>query len=56
VAAKLAGIEGEPKVVYPPEDKSRFLDYLIQETISQVRHGLQGQGSAGLRLIWSGID
>jgi len=56
VAADLAGIEGEPKVVYPPEDKVRFLDYLIQETISQLRKGLQGQNSAGLHFIWSGIN
>lgn len=56
VAAELAGIEGEPKVVYPPEEKSGLLDYLVQETISQFRHGLQGQGSTGLHYIWSGID
>jgi protease-4 len=56
LAAELAGIEGEPKVVYPPEEKSGILDYLIQETISQLRHGLQGRGSAGLRYIWSGIE
>jgi protease-4 len=55
-AAELAGIEGKPKVVYPPEEKSGILDYLVQETISQLRHGLQGQGSPGLRYIWSGID
>lgn len=54
VAAELAGIEGEPKVVYPPEEKSGILDYLIQETASQLRHGLQEQGSAGLHFIWSG--
>ena len=56
VAAELAGIKGEPKVVYPPEDKPGIFDYLIQETVSQLRHGLQEQGSAGLRFIWSGID
>lgn len=56
VAAKLAGIEGEPKVVYPPKAKAGILDYLIQETVSQLRHGLQEQNSAGLRFIWSEIE
>lgn len=56
VAAELAGIEGEPKVVYPPKAKLGFLEYLIQETVSQLRHGLQEQSSAGLRFIWSEFD
>lgn len=56
VAADLSGIEGKPKVVYPPEVKPGFLEYLIQETVSQLRHGLQEQTAAGLRFIWSGIE
>lgn len=56
VAAELAGITGEPKTVYPPELKPGFLDYLIQETVSQLQDGLREQGAGGLRLIWSGID
>jgi len=56
VAAELAGIEGEPKVIYPPRPRTSFLEYLIQETVSQLRHGLQEQSSAGLRFIWSEID
>jgi len=56
VAGELAGIEGEPKVVYPPKAKAGILEYLIQETVSQLRHGLQEQSSAGLSFIWSGID
>lgn len=56
VAGELAGIEGDPKVVYPPKAKPGILEYLIQETVSQLRHGLQEQSSAGLRFIWSGID
>jgi protease-4 len=56
VAATLAGIEGKPGVIYPRREKTGILDYLIQETISQLRHGLQEHGSAGLSYIWSGID
>lgn len=56
VAAELAGIEGEPKIVYPPKPRTSVLEYLIQETVSQLRHGLQEQGSAGLRFIWSEIE
>lgn len=56
VAAELAGIEGDPRVIYPPKPRTGFLEYLIQETVSQLRHGLQEQSSAGLRFIWSEID
>jgi protease-4 len=56
VAAELGGIEGEPKAVYPSKAKTGIFDYLIQETVSQLRRGLQEQGSAGLRFIWSEID
>jgi protease-4 len=56
VAADLGGIEGEPKAVYPSKAKTGILDYLIQETVSQLRRGLQEQGSAGLRFIWSEFD
>jgi len=56
IAAKIAGIKGEPKVVYPPEEKPGILHYFIEETVSQLRHGLQERGAAGLRYIWSGID
>jgi len=54
VAAGLAGIEGKPKVIYPPEKRPGILDYLIEETASQLRHGLQEQASSGLHFIWSG--
>lgn len=56
VAAELAGIEGEPKVVYPSKAKEGLLDYLIQETVSQLRRGLQEQSAVGLSFIWSEND
>lgn len=56
VAGKLAGIEGDPKVVYPPRDKRKILEYLVEETASQLQRGLQERGAAGLQYIWSGIQ
>jgi len=55
VAAEMAGIKGEPKVVYPPEEKPGILHYFIEETVSRLRHGLQERGTVGLSYIWSGI-
>lgn len=55
-AASLAGIEGEPKVVYPPPDKPDFFRYLVEESASQLRHGLQQRTAAGLSYVWSGIE
>lgn len=56
VAAEMAGITGEPRVVYPPRKKPDFFQYLVEESVSQLRHGLQQSESAGLKFIWSGID
>lgn len=55
VAAELGGIDGEPQVVYPPRRKERILDYLVEETVSQLRRGLQGK-STGLQFLWSGVE
>ncbi len=53
VAAELAGIEGKPKVVYPPADKQEFLQHFIQETAQLVKQSVQS-GDAGLQFLWSG--
>ena len=55
-AAKLAGIQGKPRVVYPPKEKSNFLGYLLNESISQLRKGVQERIPSGLKLLWSGVD
>jgi protease-4 len=55
-AADLAGIEGEPNVVYPPPEKPEFFRYLIEESASQLRHGLQQKAATGLSYVWSGIE
>jgi len=56
VAASLAGIEGEPKVVYPPPDKPDFFRYLVEESATQLRRGLQQHTAVGLKYFWSGIE
>lgn len=55
VAADLAGIEGEPRVVYPPEGKKKLIEYFIEETASHFRRGLQQQTS-GLQFLWSDVE
>lgn len=52
VAADLAGIEGDPKVVYPARDKEELLEYFIQETARLAKQGIQN-GNAGLQFLWS---
>jgi len=52
-AAKLAGIEDEPNIVYPPEDKPKFLDYLVEETASRIE-GVFVKKSSGIQYLWSG--
>jgi len=56
VAGKLAGIKGHPKVVYPPKEKSNFLEYFVEETISQIRQELREQSGGGLNYLWSGVE
>lgn len=52
LAAELGGIEGRPKVVYPPREKMDFLEHLVQETVTQFRRGLQGRKTDGLYYLW----
>jgi protease-4 len=57
VAAEMAGIEGEPRVVYPPEKKENFLQYLIEETATRVGRCLeQRYGASGLQYRWASHD
>jgi len=55
-AAQMGGIEEKPRVVYPPRDKGNLFDYLIEETASSLRRGLQERTSTGLQYLWSGIE
>lgn len=58
VAAELAGIIGEPRVVYPPKSKESFLKYFIEESASQVGRVLQQkqQNSTAMQYLWTGLD
>lgn len=54
-AAELGGIDGKPNVVYPPSDKPKLIDFLIQETSSQIRQALTEQQTGALQYVWSGF-
>jgi protease IV len=53
-AAELAGIDGEPKIVYPPRERSGVLDYLLEGAVGHLRRGLQ-ERHAGLQYLWPGF-
>ena len=55
-AADLAGLEADPKVVYPPGKKPRFIDFFIEETLNRLHYALQKQRSVGLQYLWPGFD
>ncbi|HKK01295.1 MAG TPA: signal peptide peptidase SppA, partial [Desulfuromonadales bacterium] len=56
VAAKLGKIQGKPHVAYPPKEKVDFFKYFLNESISQLRKGVQERLPSGLKLLWTGID
>lgn len=55
-AGELGGIDGKPEVVYPPTEKPKLIDFLIQEASSQIRQALIGQQGGGLQYVWSGFN
>ena len=55
-AAGLAGIHGEPRLVYPPREKPGILQYLVEDSLSRFRKGLQEKTTAGLDFLWSGVN
>jgi protease-4 len=55
-AGELAGIDGKPTVVYPPSEKPKFIDFLIQEASSQLRQVLLTQQGGGLQYVWPGFN
>jgi protease IV len=54
-AAELAGIDGEPRIVYPPRERSTVLDYLLEGTIGHLQRGLQERNNTGLQYVWPGL-
>ena len=55
-AAEIAGIDGDPDVIYPPKDKPRFIDLFIEETLKHLQLALQKERTVGLQYLWSGLD
>jgi protease IV len=51
-AAEMVGIEGEPTIVYPPREKPRLIDFLIEESLNSLHHAVQQQRPYGLQYIW----
>lgn len=55
-AGRLAGIDGKPDVVYPPREKPKLIDFLVQEASSQIRQALLKQQTSGLQYVWPGFN
>jgi protease-4 len=51
VAAELSDVEGEPQLVYPEKEKPRLIEFLIQETMGQLRQEI----FPGLQYRWNGL-
>lgn len=51
-AAAMAGIDGEPTVVYPPGEKPRLIDYIIEQSMNSLHHALQQERMSGLQYLW----
>ena len=45
LAARMAGIKGEPEVIYPEKKKFSLLDLLLQEAVSKILEGLRENSS-----------
>jgi len=57
VAAEMGGIDGEPRIVYPPEKKKNLLHYLVEETATRIGRCLtQRHGLSGLQYRWTSHD
>lgn len=56
LAASLAEIDGEPRLIYPPREKPDFLEYFMQEALSQFKNGLREESSTGLQYLWNGTN
>ncbi len=53
IAAELADIDGEPRLVYPPQPKKDFIQYFLEETASQLHRGLREETATGLQYRWN---
>lgn len=54
-ATRLGGIKGKPRVIYPKKEKPDLLEYLIQESATQVRKVMISATSGqGAQFLWAG--
>lgn len=51
-AGELAGIQGEPKLVYPPRKNPNILDYLVEESVSRFTREVYGKVAPNLQYRW----
>jgi len=47
--AKMVGIKGEPKLVYPPEKKRTLLDFLVESTSDRIANKLKSETGISAR-------
>ncbi|MBN2284415.1 MAG: signal peptide peptidase SppA [Deltaproteobacteria bacterium] len=53
LASVLAGIEGEPEVVYPEKERTGLLEYLLDEVVSSILRAVEGRGT-GIEYLYPG--
>lgn len=56
LAAEMSGLGENPKVVYPPREKTPFMEYFVEEAVSHFRQGLYEQSAGGFKFLWSGVE
>jgi protease-4 len=54
-AAKLAGIKGEPEIIYPPEKKKSLLGLLMEESVGRLADKVREKGGASARYEFEGM-
>lgn len=52
-AAEMAGISGEPQVVYPEEEKPKLIDLLMENMMTSFQRSLQQRVQSGLQFRWT---
>ncbi len=54
-AGKMAGIKGEPEVVYPPERKRVWLDLIMEEAVEEIAGLVKKDTGSGARYELEGV-
>lgn len=56
IAAEIAEIAGEPRIIYPARKRTGWLDYLAGEAVSGIQRGLQQRVGSGLQFLYRGVQ